>query len=205
MTALSIALRIPKGIPEGIALRRASSRFAPRRGHRAAHPEGDPVGGIPQGIALRIPEGIALKARGHAAPVLLGVLVVTIGAGFLAGCSSVASSEVNADASVVDMIRDAPPTVREAYAFAASHPEVLQGIPCYCGCGSIGHTSNYACYIADSDADGGATYDSHALGCSICVDITQDAIRLLDEGQGVAEIRAYIDRTYSAYGPSNMP
>jgi hypothetical protein len=30
-------------------------------------------------------------------------------------------------------------------------------------------------------------------------------MRLLDEGQSVPEIREYIDRTYSKYGPSNMP
>jgi hypothetical protein len=74
-----------------------------------------------------------------------------------------------------------------------------------CGCGSIGHTSNYACYVAGKETNGELIYDSHALACSICVDITQDAMRLLDQGQEVSEIRAYIDRNYSAYGPSNMP
>jgi len=181
-----------------IALRRASSRFAPRRGH--------PVEGIPEGTAPSVPGGIARvrssAGEGHARVL---VVVAAILAGLLAGCSAGASSEENTDSSTAEMIHDAPLTVREAYAFAETHPEVLQGIPCYCGCGSIGHTSNYACYIADSKEDGTPTYDSHALGCSICVDITQDAIRLLDEGREVAEIRAYIDRTYSAYGPSNMP
>jgi Protein of unknown function with PCYCGC motif len=48
------------------------------------------------------------------------------------------------------------------------------------------------------------TFDSHALGCSICVDITQDAMRLLRQGKSVQDIRAYVDQTYSRYGPSNM-
>ncbi|MDZ4158153.1 MAG: PCYCGC motif-containing (lipo)protein [Anaerolineaceae bacterium] len=48
-------------------------------------------------------------------------------------------------------------------------------------------------------------YDTHALGCSICVDINQDVMRLLDEGKTVPEIRAYVDQTYTQYGPSNMP
>lgn len=30
-------------------------------------------------------------------------------------------------------------------------------------------------------------------------------MRLYSEGKPVAEIKAYIDRTYSQYGPSNMP
>ena len=99
----------------------------------------------------------------------------------------------------------APPVVREAYIFAAAHPEVLTQIPCYCGCGAIGHTSNYACYVSAVDADGAITYDLHAVDCSICVDITRDTVRMLDQGLGVAQVRAQIDATYSAFGPSNMP
>ena len=147
----------------------------------------------------------SLRVEGRIRASLLGSLAAILAVSILAGCSAGASSETNADSTLPDMIRDAPPTVREAYAFAVSHPDVLQGIPCYCGCGSIGHTSNYACYIAESGADGELAYDSHALGCSICIDITRDAIRLVDEGREVGEIRTYIDRAYSAYGPSNMP
>ena len=109
------------------------------------------------------------------------------------------------DPSWPSEVREAPVVVRQAYAFAHEHPEVLRAIPCYCGCGSIGHTSNYDCYIADEAADGTITYDPHALGCSICVDITQDAERLLEEGRSPPEIRASIDSTYARYGPSNMP
>jgi Protein of unknown function with PCYCGC motif len=43
------------------------------------------------------------------------------------------------------------------------------------------------------------------LGCSICVDITQDTMRLQKQGKSTAEIRSFIDQTYSQYGPSNMP
>ena len=47
-------------------------------------------------------------------------------------------------------------------------------------------------------------FDGHALGCSICVDITQDAMRLTKEGKSPQDIKAYVDKTYSQYGPSNM-
>ncbi len=102
-------------------------------------------------------------------------------------------------------IKSAPTVVRQAYQFAAANPEVLKHIPCYCGCDDIGHTSNYSCYIAGVDDNGQITYETHALGCSICVDITQDAMRLLKQGKTVGEIKSYIDLTYSQYGPSNMP
>jgi hypothetical protein len=102
-------------------------------------------------------------------------------------------------------VREAPVVVRQAYAFAHDHPEVLSAIPCYCGCGAIGHTSNYACYVAGQEADGAIAYDLHALGCSICVDITRDAGRLLEEGRSIADIRNTIESTYARYGPSNVP
>ena len=33
------------------------------------------------------------------------------------------------------------------------------------------------------------------------MDITRDVMRLMTEGQSAGEIRAYIDATYSKYGP----
>ncbi len=102
-------------------------------------------------------------------------------------------------------VTSSPTVVRQAYQFAAANPDVLKYVPCYCGCDDIGHSSNYACYISGVDADGGITYDAHALGCSICVDITQDVMRLLKQGKPVGEIKTYIDQIYSQYGPSNMP
>jgi len=55
------------------------------------------------------------------------------------------------------------------------------------------------------DDKGTITYDTHALGCSICVDITLDTMRLLRQGKTVAEIKTFVDQTYSQYGPSNIP
>jgi invasion protein IalB len=55
------------------------------------------------------------------------------------------------------------------------------------------------------DAAGNITFDNHALGCSICVDITQDVMRMLKDGKTLQEARASIDATYSKYGPSNIP
>lgn len=101
-------------------------------------------------------------------------------------------------------VQSAPVSVQQAYRFAFANPDVLQHIPCYCGCGAMGHTSSYSCYVAGVDAAGKITYDAHALGCSICVDITQDTMRLLAQGKSVQEIQAYVDSTYAQYGPSNM-
>lgn len=101
--------------------------------------------------------------------------------------------------------QSAPVTVQTAYQFNAANPDIMQDIPCYCGCGSIGHTSNYDCYVSDVDTSGKITFDNHALGCSICVDITQDVMRMLRDGKSPQDAGAYIDATYSMYGPSNIP
>jgi len=135
---------------------------------------------------------------------LLAVLLVTI----LPACSTPAQAS-NLHMTPMDQlpaqVQSAPVSVRVAYQFAAANPDVMQKIPCYCGCGGIGHTSNYSCYVSHADANGGITYDNHALGCSICVDITHDVMRLLKDGKSVPQIRTYVDTTYSKYGTSNMP
>lgn len=100
-------------------------------------------------------------------------------------------------------VKAAPKLVREAYQFAVANPSVLKELPCYCGCGGMGHTSNYSCYVMEMP-DGRSHFDGHALGCSICVDIALDAKRLLEKGASVPEMRVYVDATYSQYGPANM-
>ena len=127
-----------------------------------------------------------------------------------AGCNGTAANTVHepAMASMADMpaeVGAAPVVVQQAYQFAVANPDVLQKVPCYCGCGAMGHKSNYACYVKNVDAAGKVSYDTHALGCSICVDITQDVLRLYKQGTSVPDIRAYVDATYAKYGPSNMP
>ena len=137
------------------------------------------------------------------------LLILILPAGGLVGCS--ANGEAEHEADMADMktmpaeVQAAPVTVREAYQFAVANPEMIEQFPCYCGCGAMGHTSNYSCYVQEVDSTGQITFDTHALGCSICVDITQDVMRLLQKKQTIPEIQAYIEATYSKYGPSNLP
>jgi predicted small secreted protein len=99
-------------------------------------------------------------------------------------------------------VQSAPLAVQQAYQFALANPDVLKKIPCYCGCDNLGHTSNYLCYVAGIEADGSTRYDPHALGCSICVDITQDTMRLLREGRSLPDIKLYVANTYDRFGTS---
>ncbi len=105
-----------------------------------------------------------------------------------------------------DFVMDAPTRVKEAYQYAIDHPDDLAAVPCYCGCGNMGHISNLSCYIQKTAPDGMITFDDHATGCGICVDIAQDVKRLRAEGKSLTETRAYIDATYSSFGPgTNTP
>ncbi len=102
-------------------------------------------------------------------------------------------------------MQSAPVRVQQAYQFVAANPDLMKQIPCYCGCGEIGHSSNYSCYVSNIDDKGTLTFDNHALGCSICVDITQDVMRMTRNGKSPGDIRAAIDSTYLKYGTSNLP
>jgi len=137
------------------------------------------------------------------------LIVLALVSTAVSACSASSASEVHLAMSPLDQmpmdVQSAPVAVQEAYQFNTANPDVMQDIPCYCGCGDIGHTSNYDCYVSDVDASGKITFDNHALGCSICVDITQDVMRMLREGKSPQDARAYIDATYSKYGPSNIP
>ena len=137
-------------------------------------------------------------------------ILLTIFTGTLTACGESTASTTNHNLSMASMsampdeVKAAPAVTQQAYQFAVANPDVMKQIPCYCGCGAMGHTSNYMCYVSGVDANGKVTFDSHALGCSICVDITQDVMRLMRQGQSVSDMRADVDQTYSRYGPSNM-
>jgi len=60
-------------------------------------------------------------------------------------------------------IRSAPEEVREAYRFAIANRDTLRYIPCYCGCGSEGHTSNASCYVKDNSTAGKLQFDRMSL------------------------------------------
>jgi hypothetical protein len=101
-------------------------------------------------------------------------------------------------------MQNAPTKVREAYQFAIANPDALKNVPCYCGCGAMGHTSNYSCYVKESKANGTTVFDEHALGCSLCVDISQDVMQMTRDGRAPPDIRASILSTYSKFGPPNQ-
>ncbi|MBX3066361.1 MAG: hypothetical protein KF726_25505 [Anaerolineae bacterium] len=101
-----------------------------------------------------------------------------------------------------DFVTNAAADAQIAYQYAVTSPEMLETVPCYCGCKGLHHQSNLQCYIKSVGVNGQIEFDMHAAFCQVCVNITIDVMRLASEGKSKREIRAYIDAAYSGYGPS---
>jgi hypothetical protein len=136
--------------------------------------------------------------------VLFALLLIVL---VLTGCGSQSLPYTLASESLLpDYVQAAPEHVQVAYRFAIANPHEAQKYPCYCGCVNIGHDSLRACFVKRIDAAGRVTFDNHASGCGVCVDIALDVMRLLREGESSPDIRAYIDEAYSSSGPpTNTP
>lgn len=130
-------------------------------------------------------------------PIVLGSLL------FLSACTSSAEQKLAPEGVLPTFLTTAAPRVREAYRFAVANPEALKTVPCFCGCGKMGHTSNLSCFVQNAGTDWETiTFDEHAAGCGICVDIAQDVMRMTAEGKQPNEVRHSIDATYSSFGPA---
>lgn len=96
--------------------------------------------------------------------------------------------------------------VRDAHMFVADHPEVAQFIPCYCGCGTAGHTGNEDCFVVARDATGRVTeWEPHGVTCAVCIDVAVASMRMYNSGASVTAIRATIEKEYQQYAQSMTP
>jgi hypothetical protein len=89
------------------------------------------------------------------------------GAMMLAGCQGFGATEHRYKLAPENIlppdIAKAPGEVREAYRFAILNRDTLRYIPCYCGCGADGHTSNASCYFKDSSTPANPVFDRMSL------------------------------------------
>ena len=87
--------------------------------------------------------------------------------------------------------------IKLAYATAAKNNDLLQSIPCYCGCGvSAGHLHNAHCFIKEVKQDGSVVWDDHGTRCDTCMGIAIESAQMKDKGKTTKEIRLYIDQKY---------
>jgi hypothetical protein len=98
----------------------------------------------------------------------------------------------------------AHPTVEAAYRYALERPDVLEWMPCYCGCGGMGHRSNLDCFLRSRIGDAVA-FEEHGSYCGICVETALLAKQRMAEGRSLAEIRAEVDATFGGNGVPGTP
>lgn len=77
--------------------------------------------------------------------------------------------------------------VAEAYRLARNRPDLLEQMPCYCGCYlTQGHQNLLDCFA-----------DRHPEHCPTCVAIALRAAKLEKRGYSPADIKRLIDREYA--------
>lgn len=130
--------------------------------------------------------------------VILGIAAVAIIAGIawvsLTGTSDTPESTATAAAKSAEVLS---PTLfsdertRAAYQVAKDIPEVLEQLPCFCGCmTNFGHKNNLFCFK-----------DQHGSACEICQDIALDARKMHDDGLPISRIQDNIKAKYARYQP----
>ncbi|MFT9818040.1 PCYCGC motif-containing (lipo)protein [Lysinibacillus sp. NPDC056185] len=100
--------------------------------------------------------------------------------------------------------------IRLVYQIAGQSTEILEWMPCYCGCGeSAGHKSNLNCFIEEKRKDGTIVWDDHGTRCLVCLEIAVQSAKMHKDGMSLKEIRQTIDNTYKeGYAkptPTDMP
>jgi hypothetical protein len=97
---------------------------------------------------------------------VVGFVIVFVITGAVGACDHGEQQELAfaPESALPAMVRGSPTVVREAYRFALANPAILSRVPCYCGCGNVGHTSNLSCYVQGTLPDGSIRFDNHALG-----------------------------------------
>jgi hypothetical protein len=89
--------------------------------------------------------------------------------------------------------------VRQVYAFAAHHGDVLKYIPCFCGCERLGHQGNDECFVQRRGTGGKVeAWEPHGVICEVCLDVARESMQLHNSGASTQTIRAYIDKKWAA-------
>ncbi len=102
-----------------------------------------------------------------AIPILAALLIGILGIWLLFQQDEADSTKIEIKLAPVSQLSDrvlaAPPVVQETYRFAIANPEILSQLPCYCGCGNMGHESDLDCFVEEFNPDGTvAVFGYHA-------------------------------------------
>ncbi|MGG1575362.1 PCYCGC motif-containing (lipo)protein [Fictibacillus sp. NRS-1165] len=111
------------------------------------------------------------------------------------------TSDIREETAGVDtlptFLMDKSKDIRVIYQAAAEHRDLLEKIPCYCGCGKeANHKNNYDCFVHENKENGAVVWDDHGTKCGVCLEIAAQSVMDFSNGKSVKEIREKIDKTY---------
>ena len=108
-------------------------------------------------------------------------------------------------------IPDSPSQVRPrarivaAYQFADARPDLLDHIPCFCGCGQAGHKSASECFVKRRGRHGRAVeWQPHGAECGVCIDIVTQTADMHAHGTTLRAIYDSIVSKYRSLGFTRM-
>lgn len=94
-------------------------------------------------------------------------------------------------------LEDSHEDILAIYERVPEHKELLEHIPCYCGCGeSVGHRNSYQCFVHQHFESGNIEWDDHGTKCGVCLEIAYYSMELSEQGISDLEIRQFIDEAY---------
>ncbi|MFC0187654.1 PCYCGC motif-containing (lipo)protein [Fictibacillus aquaticus] len=94
-------------------------------------------------------------------------------------------------------LTEKPDDMQLIYQAAAINQDLLEKIPCYCGCGEeAGHKNNYDCFVFENKKSGAIVWDDHGTKCGVCLEIAAKSVLDYSKGKSIKEIRNTIDETY---------
>lgn len=98
-----------------------------------------------------------------------------------------------------DFLSEKPDDMKTIYLAVAQNKDLLEKIPCYCGCGeSANHKNNYDCFIHENKEDGEVVWDDHGTRCGVCLEIAAQSILDLNDGMSIKDIRNKVDEKYKS-------
>lgn len=112
------------------------------------------------------------------------------------GVSDIREETKNVE-TLPSFLSEKPENIQTIYKAVAMHKELLEKMPCYCGCGEeAGHKNNYDCFVNENNPDGSLVWDDHGTKCGVCLEIAAKSVLDFSEGKSIKEIREKIDTVY---------
>lgn len=107
---------------------------------------------------------------------------------------------------IPNMVPRPAEVISEVYEYAARNPDVLEFVPCFCGCETAGHKANAHCFVQSRNTDGTVKeWENHGMGCAVCIDVARDSMQLQASGASVSDVRSAIEAKYADRFPRMTP